>query len=124
MVNEYMNGDIIDVNDVDIQMNPMDSDRVEKIMIGSSQGMISFKPKTKHRSNRNGLDVTEISACNIDELPQNLVDMYNLIRREGKAKVKAYYSIWNKQENEDIKTYRFVKDMNQWLKWEILSEQS
>jgi len=117
---DYMEGVEVQINEIEVQTSKLDREQVEKIRFHTNKGDITYKPKVERTENRNGLLIKRREACLIDDLPEKITNMANMIAKSGTITVVVAYSIWNTEKDGEAVTYRFIQGAATLAKWHVV----
>ncbi len=118
---DYADGVEIEVSSVEVQMNPKNPEQAQKVTFAAKTGNITYKPKVTKTERRNNLILKRIESCLVDDLPAFVTELATEISKNGNTKVKAYYQLWNTEQDGQPVTYRYVNGDKMMDKWEIVA---
>ncbi len=111
---EYVNGKIIDVSEVEVQVLPNDSEKISRIRLKTNEGFISFKPFREFDELRqvNGYKtrIRKRELLSMTDMPLKIYELNEAIGKRGMCKVKAFYTLWRKMVDNHLEIYRFMRD--------------
>lgn len=111
------------VTEVQADMDRNNVDMVKKLTFFTNVGNITFKPTTKREEYRDGIKMMVTSSAYWADLPVMVKEISKKISTDGKCEVKATYSVWHTEVDDNPMTYRFVQGNNMMAKWHILAEE-
>ena len=116
----YVKGSMIDVNKIEIELKPNLDKEIDKIIMYTDEGEITYKPKVKHEEMIDGFIVSTPVAAKITQIPAMIRAINQDIHKFGICKCKAYYRIWKttKDNGESVK-YQFIQGDKMLDKWQI-----
>jgi len=117
---DYMEGVEVEITEIEVRPTPMNPEEVQQVRVHTSKGDITYKPKVEKTEHRKGLTIKRKVPCLIDDLPEKLIKMADLIARYGKITVNVAYSTWNTEKDGEAVTYRFIQGAATLEKWVIL----
>ncbi len=120
---EFVNDAEIVVSKVLLETNPKEPEEVNRVVMETEKGRITYKPKIEKTEFRDGFQITRKQPCKYTEMPLLLLDIAKQIQKTSRCKVKASYNVWNTEQDGSPVTYRFIQSEKTLDKWEILKEQ-
>lgn len=115
---DYMEGVEVEITEIEVRPDKLNPEEVQQVRIHTNKGDITYRPKVEKTEHRKGLVIKRKVACLIDDLPEKLTKMAELIAQHGKITVNVAYSIWNTDKDGEAVTYRFIqgaKTLDQWV---------
>jgi hypothetical protein len=111
---EYVEGKRVDVNEVEIEMLPNDSSKIARIKLKTNEGIISFKPyrEIEELSQVQGykLRKKKQELLNLSEMPLQIHQINEAVKKQGLCKVKLFYTIWKKMVDNNLQVYRYMRN--------------
>ena len=114
----------INIIGIDVKTSFKDSSVVEKIILNTSKGNITYKPKIDTEEFREGMKFLQSVSCTVADIPQKIKDMAKECQDKGICKVKASYSIWRTEKDNEPVEYRFILNQTILDKWTIIREET
>ena len=120
---EYVENQEVVMKELKLELDTLDLSRVKKVRFITDKGDITWKPKKKVKQFISGFETERIDNMNIDDLPDLLKKIQNIINNNGKCKLLATYQLMNttNPENEPVQ-YRFITSNTFLDKWVIKEE--
>lgn len=117
---DFANGVEVTISSIEVETNPKDVEEVQRVVIKTPDGNITYKPKTMKEEFKDCFKVKSSVPMKFTELPQKLKDLARRVSEKGFARVRASYSIWNTTSDGKDVTYRYIRGTKMMDSWELL----
>ena len=112
---EFVEGKILDVNEIEVEKSYRDEDRVFRVLLRTNDGVISYKPFrfVNEEKEIHGFKVKQRrkELLIMEELPRVLWEMKDRLKSgAGICKVKLSYFLWNKEVDGKVIPIRFFRE--------------
>ena len=117
---EYVDGVEVEITEIEVIPTSDNPEEVHQIRFHTNKGDITYKPKIEKIEHRKGMAIKRKIACLIDDLPEKIPKMSELIAKHAKITVSVSYTAWTTEKDGEPKVYRFLQGAAVLEKWIIL----
>ena len=118
---DYMEGVEVDITEIEVRTARENPEEVSQVRFHTNKGDITYKPKIEKTEHRKGLAIKRKVSCFIDDLPEKITKMADLIAKNNKITVNVAYSTWNTEKDGESVTYRFIQGASTLEKWIVVN---
>ena len=111
------------IKEVELQVNQHNEEQINKIVVKTGGGNITWKPKVKKESFEGGFKVVRAVPMEKPFIPKILTEIATLCTDKGQIRAKVSYTYWKTEKDGQPITYRFINSEKILEKWEILDEE-
>ena len=124
MKTQYADNVELDITKIEVDMNNYEKDKIAKVRLVTSKGVISWKPKVTKIEDYMGLEKKSETPMGIEEFAKNekTSELIRAIKKNGFVTVVMDYSVGTVESEEagEEKTYRWIRFISQWEKITVL----
>ena len=117
---ECVEGVEVELTEVEIKPTSENPEEVHQVRFHTNKGEITYKPKIEQIEHRKGMNIKRKVPCLIDDLPEKIPKMAELIGKHGKITVNVAYTAMKMMKDGEEVTYRFISGGATLEKWIIL----
>ena len=100
----------------------MEANFIRRVVMTTSKGRITYKPKTQRTEYLNGFKTIKTDSIKLDEMPDILLDINNKVKENGVCKAKGTYMLMETEMDGEKVNYRYVQGEKMMDEWELVSK--
>ena len=106
---DHISKDRFTVENISLVQNRDEPTIIDKIKILTNKGIVTNKPKIKDVEYIGGFATEVIRPMTVNDIPEYLKEMNNIIRSTGKLYVCGSYEVMTVTEPNETKIFKFVQ---------------
>ena len=110
----------MEITEIEVKPASDNPEEVIQVRFHTNKGEITYKPKVEKIEHRKGLTIKRKVPCLIDDLPEKIPKMSELIAKHAKITVCVAYTAWHTEKDGEPKIYRFLQGAATLEKWVIV----
>ncbi len=111
---EYVENRELDISEIELESDRSQTDKIRRVVLQTNEGRITYKPRRMVEEKRKAQGFTvkgEVQEMlNINEIPNIFWDVNEALKKMGLCKVRISYTLWNKEVDGQVQSYRFMRD--------------
>lgn len=103
--------------EIKLEINDLKPNEIDRIIFVIDDGQITWKPKITKEEYFEGLKKVSSKKMSIENIPNKLKEIGNFLKLNSKMRVLACYNIMTVTEDNETKSYKFLKSIKEFDKW-------